>query len=102
MNDRRLILEPAQLPIIIDRLCAQLVERHGDFTNTVLIGLQPRGARLAERIHRKLEIITRKQITLGLLDVTFYRDDFRRNEKPLIPSENRINFSVEGKEVRSY
>ncbi len=99
MNDRRLILEPAQLPIIIDRLCAQLVERHGDFTNTVLVGLQPRGARLAERIHRKLETITKKQITFGLLDVTFYRDDFRRNEKPLIPSENRINFSIEGKEV---
>jgi len=99
MSERRLIVETKQLPIIIDRLCAQLMERHGNFENTVLIGLQPRGTQLAARIHQKIEKLTGHPVTFGLLDVTFYRDDFRRREEPLIPSETRIDFSIEGKEV---
>lgn len=99
MSERRLIVDTRQLPIIIERLCAQLMEAHGDFSQTVIIGLQPRGTTLAARIHQKLTQQRGHPITFGLLDVTFYRDDFRRNEKPLIPSETRIDFSIEGKKV---
>lgn len=98
-NERRLIVPAAQLQIILERLSEELIEQHGDFQNTVLVGLQPRGTHLAERLHQILEARIGKSIRLGKLDVTFYRDDFRRRDEPLIPSATQIDFSIEGKEV---
>ena len=46
-----------------------------------------------------LEEILGKKITCGNLDITFYRDDFRRRERPLIPSITNIDFSIENKKV---
>ena len=40
-----------------------------------------------------------EEIVCGNLDITFFRDDFRRREKPLIPSITNIDFSLENKKV---
>lgn len=96
---KKLILSPALLTITIDRLSQQLIENHDDFKDTVILGLQPRGVFLAEMLHRRLEKQTGNKIPLGLLDVTFHRDDFRRRDTPVKASENRIPFSIEGKKV---
>lgn len=98
-QQRRLIVPHAQLRIILERLAAQLIERHGDFKQTVIIGLQPRGSLLAARLHQLLEQQTASKITFGKLDTTFYRDDFRRGKELLLPNSNHIDFSIEGKEV---
>ena len=46
----KIILNSNQLNILINRLVCQLIENHNDFTNTVLIGLQPRGVYFLNRI----------------------------------------------------
>jgi pyrimidine operon attenuation protein/uracil phosphoribosyltransferase len=81
-------------------LACQLIENHDTFSNTVLIGIQPRGIFLAERIKLLLETeYNVKNIELGYLDITFYRDDFRRNDKPIEANRTKINFIVEDKKV---
>lgn len=96
---KKLILDSDLLDITLSRLCQQLIENHQDFTETVIIGLQPRGVLLAEIIHQKLEKILRKPIPLGWLDTTFHRDDYRRREIPVKATETRIPFVIEGKKV---
>jgi pyrimidine operon attenuation protein / uracil phosphoribosyltransferase len=96
---KKLILDSDLLDITVSRLCQQLIENHHNFTDTVIIGMQPRGIYLAEHIHRNLEKILKKSIPLGYLDATFHRDDFRRREIPAKASENRIPFIIEGKNV---
>jgi pyrimidine operon attenuation protein / uracil phosphoribosyltransferase len=96
---KRLIVPHALLRIMLQRLCHQLIEAHGDFSDTVLIGLQPRGKFLAHRLHKLLQEITGKNVPLGLLDTTFYRDDFRRRESPLAANATSIDFLVENKNV---
>ncbi|MBL0317077.1 MAG: bifunctional pyr operon transcriptional regulator/uracil phosphoribosyltransferase PyrR [Flavobacteriales bacterium] len=94
------LIDSKLLGLIINRLCHQLIENHDDFSNTVIIGLQPRGAFLAENIVERLRAIQPKsEIRYGVLDPTFYRDDFRRNDKPLIAQKTEIPFSIEGKHV---
>lgn len=94
----RVILEGEQLEVTITRLCHQLIEVHDNFQNSVIIGLQPRGIYLAKRIHVKLStILKNKNIQLGELDTTFFRDDFRRKE--LIPNKTNIDFIIEEKNV---
>ncbi len=94
------ILNQQQLKITIERLSHQLIENHLDFSNTVLIGLQPRGIMLSDRIHKTVQRITgQEQIPYGKLDITFYRDDFNKTAELHIPNQTEINFSVEGKKV---
>jgi pyrimidine operon attenuation protein/uracil phosphoribosyltransferase len=97
---QKLLLNAKEINIILHRLACQLVEKHLDFSNTVLIGMQPRGKYLADRIKKILEEEYQIQnLALGFLDITFFRDDFRRGEKPLEASETQIDFLVEDKKV---
>lgn len=94
----KILLEKNQFDITVKRLCHQLIEVHNNFENSVLIGLQPRGTYLAERIKHELEkILKQKNIKCGDLDITFYRDDFRKKE--LIPNKTNIDFIIEDKNV---
>jgi pyrimidine operon attenuation protein / uracil phosphoribosyltransferase len=85
--------------ITLKRLAYQLIEEHDDFSDSVLIGLQPRGIYLARRIKGILKDILKKEIQLGELDTTFYRDDFRHREQPIIPSATNVDFLIENKKV---
>jgi pyrimidine operon attenuation protein/uracil phosphoribosyltransferase len=96
----KLIVPPRQFEIIITRLCYQLIENHHDFSSSVIVGLQPRGIYLSKRIVSRLKgILPSANILNGSLDITFFRDDFRHHEKPLVPSDTDINFMVEDKNV---
>ncbi len=97
---QKVLLNEKEVNIILHRLACQLIEKHNDFSNTVLIGLQPRGIFLADRIAKILrEAYKIKNIHLGHLDITFFRDDFRRGEKTLEANTTKINFLVEDKNV---
>lgn len=94
----KVILEGKQFEVTILRLCHQLIENHGDFKDTVIIGLQPRGIYLANRITTELrKILKNKKVNCGNLDITFFRDDFRKKE--LIPNSTTIDFIIEDKNV---
>ena len=99
MNSR-IILEKKQLDITLDRLCFELLERLGDFKDTAIIGMQPRGIFLSRRIVKKLtEIIGNQPFHYGELDIAFYRDDFRRGSEIIVPSELKIDFTVQDKKI---
>ena len=94
----KILLEKTQFDVTLKRLCHQLIEVHNDFSETVIIGLQPRGIYLARRIQKELQsILKTKKIHCGELDTTFYRDDFRKKE--LIPNRTHIDFIIEDKNV---
>lgn len=95
-----LLLDSKSIGVILHRLANQLLETHLDFKNTVLIGLQPRGVYLAERLAKLLkEDYAVSDLRLGYLDITFFRDDFRRSDKPLSASKTKIDFLVENQKV---
>lgn len=96
---KRLIVNHQLLDIMVMRLCHQLIENHGDFSDSVILGLQPRGKFVAQRIQSTLASILGKQVPIGYLDTTFHRDDFRRRDTPLTANATRIDFLIEGKKV---
>lgn len=96
---KKLILDSDLLDITLSRLCQQLIENHNDFSESAILGMQPRGVYLAELIHGKLEKSLRKKIDLGFLDATFHRDDFRRREIPVKANETKVPFIIEGRNV---
>ncbi len=63
---KKLILDSKQLDITLSRLCQQLIENHSNFSNCVLLGLQPRGIFLAELIHQRLKSL-KANVPLGAI-----------------------------------
>ena len=94
------ILDASKLSLILNRLASQLFENHNDFSDTVLIGIQPRGKILSKKIKNLLESsYDIKDIKLGFLDITFFRDDFGRDKKVLNANKTSIDFIIENKTV---
>jgi len=97
---KKVLLNANQIDIIINRLVCQLIENHHDFSNTILIGLQPRGIYLLKKL---LNIFSKNhpdiKITSRNMDYTFFRDDFRRNEKTIKAKPSNIDISIENKKV---
>ena len=100
MKKGREIMPPARFQLTLRRLKEQLVEDFGDNEEVCLIGIQPRGTILLQRI---IELIRQEKVRFkileGHLDITFYRDDFRRRERMLTPDYNKMDFLIEGRDV---
>ena len=94
------LLDGQKFQITLERLCHQLIENHNNFSDSVIIGIQPRGIYLSKRIAKELRnILPEAKIKDGILDITFFRDDFRRGAGPLVPNSTQIDFIIEGKKV---
>jgi pyrimidine operon attenuation protein / uracil phosphoribosyltransferase len=92
------ILAQQQISLTIKRLANQLLENHLNPDECAFIGIQPRGIYLSDRIVN--EIIRESgdhKINYGKLDITFYRDDIRKELH--VPNHTEIDFSIEGKNV---
>jgi pyrimidine operon attenuation protein / uracil phosphoribosyltransferase len=92
------LLNQQQMSLAIKRLANQILENHVQMENTVLIGIQPRGIFLSDRIVAAIRMeINNSDFFYGKLDITFYRDDIRKELH--VPNHTDISFSIEGKNV---
>ena len=92
------VLTEQQLDITIKRLSHQILENHPSLQNTVIIGIQPRGIFVSDSIVEELKkIVPVEKIRYGILDITFYRDDIRKEIH--MPNQTKIPFTIENKNV---
>ena len=92
------ILTERQVALSIKRLAHQILENHLALKGVVLIGLQPRGIFLSDKIVEELKtLVPSSSILYGKLDITFYRDDVRKGIH--IANSTKIDFAIEGKTV---
>lgn len=92
------VLNEQQLAITIKRLSHQILENHMNLDNTVIIGIQPRGVFVSDEVVRELkELLPSEKIRYGRLDITFYRDDVRKELH--VPNQTSVPFTVENKNV---
>jgi pyrimidine operon attenuation protein/uracil phosphoribosyltransferase len=94
------LLNKKQLELTTDRLAFELIESHLDFNNTAIIGLQRTGALFSQYIVERIRTLHEGcNVEHGLLDVTFYRDDFGRRDTPLEASSTELDFPIENKNI---
>jgi len=92
------ILDKYQLQITIERLAYQLIENYADLSSMVIIGIQPRGIFLSDKIFEQLKKINpNSKVNYGKMDITFYRDDIRTELHKA--NQTDISFSIENKNV---
>ncbi len=94
------LLNKFTLDILLNRLSCELIENHFDFRDSILIGLQPRGTFVLNRLVKKLkEKYLIPNLKYGKLDTTFFRDDFRNKKEQPIASFSNITFDIEDKRI---
>jgi len=94
----KVILSSEQLQLTTQRLSHQLIENHYPFSDTVIVGLQPRGIYLAEKIVRNIRLAYPElSLKYGKLDITFYRDDVHKELH--LANQTTIDFEIENKQV---
>ncbi len=92
------ILTEQQVALTVKRLAHQILENHLNLHDTVLIGIQPRGVYLSDRVVAELkQLVAPERIQYGKLDITFYRDDVRKELH--VPNKTDIPFTIENKKV---
>jgi pyrimidine operon attenuation protein/uracil phosphoribosyltransferase len=96
---KAVLMDDKSLNRTLSRLAHQIVESNRGAENLVLVGILTRGVQLAERLVEKIEPLEGRRLPLGMLDITFYRDDMlRKLKKPRVQATN-IPFDIDGKVV---
>lgn len=96
---KSVVMDAAGIDRSLTRIAYEILEKNRGLEDIILIGIRTRGIFLAKRLQQKLSAIEGKEVPLGILDVTLYRDDLAtRTEKPRL-GETKIPFSLQGKNV---
>lgn len=77
-KDAKVLMTAAQVKLAIKKLADEIAEEFPSPERLVLLGIRTRGVTLADRLHALLSKKYKKDIALGVLDITFYRDDLSR------------------------
>lgn len=99
MVEKALIMDESTMMRAISRISHEIIEKNNGVEDIVLIGIQRRGVPLARRIAQKIKEVEGKEVQVGILDITLYRDDLSLlNEHPVI-NGTEIDFQIVGKVV---
>ena len=79
MKDCGTILSEKEMSRTLERLAIEVYERRGEDESLAIIGIQRRGADLAERLKLLLDERLGRKVPLGKLDINLYRDDWTTN-----------------------
>ena len=99
MEDKAVIMDESAMMRALSRISHEIIERNKGISDLAIIGIQRRGVPLANMIAEKILEIEGAKIKVGILDITFYRDDLSLlSEHPLVKG-TEIDFSVNGKKI---
>lgn len=95
----KVIMDSETIARAISRIAHEILERNKGAKELRIIGIRTRGIHIARRIADKIEELEGIRPPIGTLDITLYRDDFRRRSDMPKVQKTEIPFSVEDKNV---
>ncbi len=96
---KKIIMKADELKRKIERLASEIIDDAQGEENLVLIGIRSKGVYLAKRLQMEIKKSTGKDIPMGILDITLYRDDFSRRPIQTKIKETIINFDLTDKHI---
>jgi len=99
MTSRQIVQGEQDIEIALNQICEQLLSRHPQLDETVLVGIRTGGVFLAERLKQKIVLKRDLKLPMGIIDITLYRDDWTRLSQTPEVKKTEIHFSIEDKNV---
>jgi pyrimidine operon attenuation protein/uracil phosphoribosyltransferase len=98
----KVLLEHDDVERTLSRIAHEIIEGNPDLDRVALVGIHTRGVPLAQRLRRRIADFTGREIELGQLDITFYRDDVHvrgreapQHAQPLV-RDSKLDFALDG------
>jgi len=96
---KKVIMDAKEIFWTTKRMAHEIVEKSYGIKELVIVGIQTRGVYLAKRIAREIESVEKKEVPVGSLDITLYRDDVDSIAHQPVVKETRIPFDITDKKV---
>lgn len=94
MVDKAEIMDENGIQRAVTRIAHEIIEKNKGIDNLALIGIQRRGVPLAKMIAQKIYEVEGIEVPVGILDITFYRDDLSMMSEHPVINGTEINFPV--------
>jgi pyrimidine operon attenuation protein / uracil phosphoribosyltransferase len=95
----KVVMDKEGIDRCLTRIAYEILEKNKGMDDLVLVGIRTGGVYLAERLKKKISGIEGQEIPLGILDITFYRDDISTTHKKPLSGKTNITFSLDDKKV---
>lgn len=99
MEQKAILMDSSALDRALTRISHEILEKNRGLEDICLIGIQRRGVPLANRIADKIELIEGERPPVGILDITFYRDDLSMLAEHPVVNGTSINFVINSKKI---
>ena len=93
------LMSRKEMRLALSRIAAEVIEDHPRLSEALLIGILRRGVPLSKRLKKEIEKISGEQLALGILDITFYRDDLSLIDTQPVVEGSSLDFEVNGRDV---
>lgn len=99
MSEQNILMDEKALGTALDQMADRIMALEPDVNRLVLVGIRTRGINIAERLKTRLDRITSRDIPIGALDITLYRDDLSTLAKQPLVGETHFSFDIEGQQI---
>ncbi len=93
------LLSGEEMAKALDRIADEIIAEAANLENTILVGIRRRGVPLAEQLQSGIREKSGRSLPLGILDITFYRDDLSLVAQQPVVEESHLPFEMEGKRI---
>ena len=98
-SNTTVLMDEAAIERAISRISHEIIEHNKGLDGIALIGIQRRGVSIAKKIRDYLESIENIKVPMGILDITFYRDDLSTLAAHPVVNGTHIPFDVNGTKI---
>lgn len=99
IREKTQLMSASEIDRTLVRLAHEIVEKSPSVERLALIGIRRRGVPLAQRLVEKIGQIQKHTVQMGILDITFYRDDLSTVGQKPVHKETQIGFNITGMDV---
>ncbi len=96
---KNVIMDSEAIRRALVRIAHEIIEKNKGVEDVVIVGIRTRGVPLAQRIAVEINAIENCEMTVGMLDITLYRDDLSTLGYNPVVHGTDINFDLSGKHV---
>lgn len=99
LREKAQLMSGSEIDRTLTRLAHEIIEKNDTLADMALIGIRRRGVPLAERLAEKITQLASCRVPVGVLDITFYRDDLSTVDQKPVVQKSDIGFSITGKDI---
>ena len=99
LREKAKVMDADQIDKALVRIAHEIAENNKDINDLAIVGIRTRGSLLAQRLAEKMKTIVKRELPVGALDITLYRDDLTAVAEQPVVHKTEIDFDIQDKVI---